>query len=155
MAAKRDALPPFSDSVLAKESLLHWYESIYSQFSSVSHYDRYSIELLGIQPAPDGTLVFAGQPHWPKLPLPARRRSGKRPRAAGREVTDRAPVQSTRGRGSCSCGEATVSTHGVAIVAKMRRLSRNRRKYVPAPAAAPRCPSKPSAASQACCIAIS
>ena len=68
MAAKRDALPPFSDSVLAKESLLHWYESIYSQFSSVSHYDRYSIELLGIQPAPDGTLVLAALPHWPKLP---------------------------------------------------------------------------------------
>lgn len=67
MAAKRDALPPFSDSVLAKESLEHWYESIYSQFSSVSHYDRYSIELLGIQPTPDGTLVLAAQPHWPGL----------------------------------------------------------------------------------------
>jgi aryl-alcohol dehydrogenase-like predicted oxidoreductase len=39
--------------------------------------------------------------------------------------------------------------------AKLRRLSRNRRKYGHAPAAAPRCPSKPSAASQACCIAIS
>jgi hypothetical protein len=39
--------------------------------------------------------------------------------------------------------------------AKLRRLSRNRRKYAHAPAAAPRCPSKPSAASQACCIAIS
>src|SRR6202040_2634574 len=81
MAAKRDALPPFSDSVLAKESLLHWYESIYSQFSSVSHYDRYSIELLGIRPAPDGTLVLAAQPHWQsshQWPLPARRRSGKR-----------------------------------------------------------------------------
>ena len=31
----------------------------------------------------------------------------------------------------------------------------NRRKYGHAPAAPPRCPSKPSAASQACCVAIS
>jgi hypothetical protein len=84
MAAKRDALPPFSDSVLAKESLLHWYESIYSQFSSVSHYDRYSIELLGIQPAPDGTLVLAAQAHWPKLPSMA---------AAGAQAKRQAPTR--------------------------------------------------------------
>ena len=61
-----------------------WYESIYSQFSSVSHYDRYSIELLGIQPAPDGTLVLAAQPHWPKLPSMA---------AAGAQAKRQAPTR--------------------------------------------------------------
>jgi hypothetical protein len=42
-------------------------------------------------------------------------------------------------------------------VTKIRRqlLSRDRRKYGHAPAAPPCCPSKPSAASQACCVAIS
>jgi ELWxxDGT repeat protein len=43
----------------------------------------------------------------------------------------------------------------VSVAAKLRRLFRNRRKYGHAPAAPPRCPSKPSAVSQACCIAIS
>jgi hypothetical protein len=67
MATKRDALPPLAEKTVAKESLAHWYESIYSQFSSVSHYDRYSIEILGLHPAPDGRLVLAAQPHWPGL----------------------------------------------------------------------------------------
>jgi hypothetical protein len=67
MAAKRDAFPPIADTILAKESLGHWYESIYAQFSSVSHYDRYSIELLGLHKAPSGSLVLAAEPHWPSI----------------------------------------------------------------------------------------
>ncbi len=67
MVKKRDKLPPLADKQVAKEGLAHWYESIYAQFSSVTHYDRYSIEILGLQPAPDGRLVLAAQPHWPGL----------------------------------------------------------------------------------------
>jgi hypothetical protein len=67
MATKRDEFPPLADTVLSKERLSHCYDSIYGQFSSVAHYDRYSIELLGLQKAPDGTLVLAAQPHWPAM----------------------------------------------------------------------------------------
>jgi hypothetical protein len=69
MAKKRDALPPIVDTVLAKEGLAHSYEAIYSQFSSVAHYDRFSIELLGLQKGPDGKLMLATQPHWPNILL--------------------------------------------------------------------------------------
>jgi hypothetical protein len=67
MAKKRDAFPPLAGTALAREGLAHSYERIYAQFSSVTHYDRYSIELLGIQQAPDGTGVLVAQPHWPGL----------------------------------------------------------------------------------------
>jgi hypothetical protein len=65
MATGRDAFPPIADTALAKQSLAHWYGSIYSQFSSVTHYDRYGMELLGLQPREDGSPVLATQPHWP------------------------------------------------------------------------------------------
>jgi len=67
MAMKRDALPPLADTVLGKDRLANSYEAIYRQFSSVSHYDRYSIELLGIQKGPDGQGMLAAAPHWPGL----------------------------------------------------------------------------------------
>jgi hypothetical protein len=67
MATKRDAFPPLADRLLAKNKLANSYEAIYRQFSSVSHYDRYSIELLGIQKTADDSLVLAAQPHWPAL----------------------------------------------------------------------------------------
>jgi hypothetical protein len=67
MATKRDAFPPLAETVLAKESLAHWYNSIYAQFSSVAHYDRYSMEMLHLYPAPNGQLVLAAQPHWPSM----------------------------------------------------------------------------------------
>ena len=67
MAVKRDAFPPLAQTVLAQESLAHWYTSIYAQFSSVTHYDRYSMGMLGLHPAPDGTLVLAAEPHWPSM----------------------------------------------------------------------------------------
>jgi hypothetical protein len=67
MATKRDAFPPLADTLLAKDKLANSYEAIYRQFSSVSHYDRYSIELLGLQKAPDGSFVLAAKPHWPAL----------------------------------------------------------------------------------------
>jgi hypothetical protein len=69
MAKKRDALPPIADTLLAKESLASSYEAIYSQFSSVAHYDRFSIELLGLQEAPNGKVVLGTMPHWPTILL--------------------------------------------------------------------------------------
>jgi len=69
MAFKRDAFPPLADTMLAKQKLAPSYEAIYRQFSSVSHYDRFSIELLGLQQYPDGKLVLATQPYWPGLLL--------------------------------------------------------------------------------------
>ncbi len=67
MATKRDALPPISDCKIARQELAGWYGSIYAQFSSVSHYDRYSVELLGLHRAPDGQLVLAPDPQWPAI----------------------------------------------------------------------------------------
>ena len=52
MALKRDAFPALADTVLAKKKLASSYEAIYRQFSSVSHYDRFSIELLGCKNSP-------------------------------------------------------------------------------------------------------
>ena len=69
MAKKRDALPPIADTILAKEGLAHSYEAIYSQFSSVAHYDRFSIELLGLQKTSDGKVMLATQSHWPTVLL--------------------------------------------------------------------------------------
>jgi hypothetical protein len=69
MALERDAFPPLADTVLAKQILASSYEAIYRQFSSVSHYDRFSIELLGLQEFPDGKLVLGTQPHWPAILL--------------------------------------------------------------------------------------
>jgi hypothetical protein len=39
------------------------------KFSSVAHYDRFSIELLGLQKVPDGNVMLATQPHWPTILL--------------------------------------------------------------------------------------
>jgi Family of unknown function (DUF5677) len=67
MATKRDALPALSDCKLAKESLADLYNGIYAQFSSVSHYDMYSMNILGLHEAPNGQLVLAADPHFPSV----------------------------------------------------------------------------------------
>jgi hypothetical protein len=67
MALKRDAFPALADTVLAKKKLASSYEAIYRQFSSVSHYDRFSIELLGVQEFPDSKFVLGTRPHWHPL----------------------------------------------------------------------------------------
>ena len=41
-----------SDCKLAKESLADLYNGIYAQFSSVSYYDMYSMNILGLHEAP-------------------------------------------------------------------------------------------------------
>jgi hypothetical protein len=67
MATKRDALPPVSESRIGKQPLADLYGSIYAQFSSVTHYDRFSVEMLGLHKAPNGQLVLAPDPHWPAM----------------------------------------------------------------------------------------
>jgi hypothetical protein len=67
MGIKRDEFPPLADEPIAKEKLGHWYDGIYAQFSSVSHYDRYGIELLTINEAPDGRLILGAKPYWPRM----------------------------------------------------------------------------------------
>lgn len=67
MAEKRDALPPLSECDVARETLAPLYTSIYAQFSSVTHYDMYSMNMLGLYKSPDGQMVLAPDPHWPSL----------------------------------------------------------------------------------------
>jgi hypothetical protein len=67
MATRRDALPRITELAIGSERLAYWYDSIYSQFSSVSHFDMYSIQLLELHRSPDGQLVLATNPYWPAL----------------------------------------------------------------------------------------
>jgi hypothetical protein len=65
MAKKRDALPGFGQSDIARQKLEIYYAPIYNQFSSVSHSDMYSVALLELHKNPQGQLVLAADPHWP------------------------------------------------------------------------------------------
>jgi hypothetical protein len=56
MARKRDAFPPIADNLLAKEKLERSYNAVYGQLSSVSHYDRFSIEMVKPRSSVDGTV---------------------------------------------------------------------------------------------------
>jgi len=67
MANKRDELPSLSYCKLGKETLGDLYNGIYVQFSSVTHYDMYSMNILGFHEAPNGQLVLAPDPHFPSI----------------------------------------------------------------------------------------
>jgi hypothetical protein len=67
MATKRDAFPPIAGNHVAKQTLAPMYEAIYAQFSSVSHYDRFSIEMVRPEQHDDGTISLTLAPHWPAL----------------------------------------------------------------------------------------
>jgi hypothetical protein len=67
MGTKRDKFPPLADEPIAKENLGPWYDGIYAQFSSVSHYDRYSIDLLTVNKASNGRLILGAPPYWPRM----------------------------------------------------------------------------------------
>lgn len=67
MVEKRDALPPLSECDVARETLAPLYTSIYAQFSSVTHYDMFSMNMLGLHKSPDGQMVLAPDPHWPSM----------------------------------------------------------------------------------------
>jgi hypothetical protein len=65
LATRRDALPGITKSAIDNETLSTLYESIYRQGSSVSHYDFYSIRMLDLYRAPDGTVALAADPGTP------------------------------------------------------------------------------------------
>lgn len=67
MVEKRDKLTPVSDCEVGRETLSSLYVSIYTQFSSVTHYDMYSMGILGLHKAPNGQLVLAADPHFPSI----------------------------------------------------------------------------------------
>jgi len=67
MAKKRDEMQPLGQTRLAKQTLADLYSSVYRQFSSVSHFDMYSMGMVGLFPAPSGELVLAPDPWWPSF----------------------------------------------------------------------------------------
>jgi hypothetical protein len=70
MAKKRDVLPAITDTPLANEGLACWSDAVYAQFSSVSHYDRFSIEMVKTESNNDGTFALTVPYHWiPRLIL--------------------------------------------------------------------------------------
>lgn len=64
LAEGRDKLEGITGSRLDHETLRWHYDSIYRQGSSVSHYDFYSINMLGLYEGPKG-LVLAADPSLP------------------------------------------------------------------------------------------
>jgi len=67
MAKKRDSFPPMSDTPLAKEGLARLYGAVYTQFSAVTHYNRYSIEMVEPEQGSDGKYALSMGDHWPGL----------------------------------------------------------------------------------------
>ena len=63
-ARRRDGLAGITGSAVDRESLFGFYDSIYRQGSSVSHYDLYSVNMLGPYDGPDG-VVLAPDPGMP------------------------------------------------------------------------------------------
>ena len=64
IARRRDGLAGITGSVVDRETLLSFYDSIYRQGSSVSHYDLYSVNMLGLYDGPE-ELVLAPDPGMP------------------------------------------------------------------------------------------
>lgn len=67
MASKRDNFLPITHNLLSKEKLEPWYNPVYRQLSSMTHYDRFGIEMVEPRPIEDGNVVMAMRPHWPNL----------------------------------------------------------------------------------------
>ncbi|HEY3936255.1 MAG TPA: hypothetical protein VGL97_02410 [Bryobacteraceae bacterium] len=67
MAARRDSLPVLTELQIGKETLERHYDTIYAQFSSVSHFDAYSVELLRLHKKEDGGFELKTDDLWPGL----------------------------------------------------------------------------------------
>jgi hypothetical protein len=67
MATRRDSLPPLTELQVGKEELTRHYDTIYVQFSSVAHFDAYSLELFRLQETEAGQYELATDAHWPGL----------------------------------------------------------------------------------------
>ena len=61
MAKLRDSLPRLTELQIGKEELARHYDTIYAQFSSVAHFDVYSLELLGLHEAGTGRLEIGNR----------------------------------------------------------------------------------------------
>ena len=67
IAKKRDALAACSKDAVRGETLADLYIPIYQQFSSVTHFDMYGVNMLGLHKAPTGEVVLAPDPWWPAI----------------------------------------------------------------------------------------
>jgi Family of unknown function (DUF5677) len=67
MAEKRDSLPPIAENRLSSAKLEQWYNPVYRQLSSISHYDRLSAEMVKLLPIENGGFTLGVEAHWPKL----------------------------------------------------------------------------------------
>jgi hypothetical protein len=67
LARKRDELLGPGKSALDKATLADLYTPIYAQFSSVTHYDFYALQLVGLHKSPAGQWVLAPDPQWPGI----------------------------------------------------------------------------------------
>jgi Family of unknown function (DUF5677) len=67
MATRRDSLPPLTDLQIGKEELGHHYDTVYAQFSSVAHFDAYSLQLFRLHETDVGQFELATDAHWPGL----------------------------------------------------------------------------------------
>lgn len=69
MAKRRDSLPPLTSLAISQDKMADLYDSIYGQFSSVSHFDMLSLQFLRMQTARDGRRYLGTDAHWPSLLL--------------------------------------------------------------------------------------
>jgi Family of unknown function (DUF5677) len=67
LAKKRDMLPPLSPCKLGRAALADLYNSIYAHFSSVTHYDMYSMNILGFHRSPTGQYILAADPAFSQI----------------------------------------------------------------------------------------
>ena len=67
LATRRDNMPPLSALDLSQDKMADLYDGIYSQFSSVSHFDMLGLELLKARNLKNGSIDFVTEPHWPGL----------------------------------------------------------------------------------------
>ena len=67
MAARRDDFPLIANNRVSREKFEPWYNAVYRQFSSMSHYDRFAVEMVKLLPVEGGKFELGLQPHWPQL----------------------------------------------------------------------------------------
>lgn len=67
MAAKRDKLQAPSSTALDRQTLGDLYAPIYQQFSSVTHFDAYALNMIGLHKSPSDQFVLAPDPWWPAV----------------------------------------------------------------------------------------
>jgi hypothetical protein len=67
LASKRDKMLGVGTTRLDRATLADLYTSVYAHFSSVTHYDFYSLSMLALYPSKHGPHVLAPDPKWPAI----------------------------------------------------------------------------------------